>query len=82
MDNRVTKIDNKIPWLGDVPILGNLFKSTSFQKGDTELLVVVTPRVVKPMEPGQTIPMPSYPVPFLNQDDPKGKNSEAALPRS
>ena len=33
LDNRVTKISSKIPWLGDVPILGNLFKSSNFVQG-------------------------------------------------
>ncbi len=82
MDNRVTKIDNKVPWLGDVPILGKLFKSTSFVRGDTELLVVVTPRVVRPMDPGQEPPMPSFPIPFLNQEEPAEEADQAALPRS
>lgn len=74
MDNRVTKIDSKVPWLGDVPILGKLFKSTNFVKGDTELLVVVTPHIVKPLDPGQEPPMPNFPVPFLNQETPTEGN--------
>ena len=39
----------KYPFLGDIPILGTLFKSTSFQKNETELIIIVTPRFVKPM---------------------------------
>jgi pilus assembly protein CpaC len=74
MDNRVAKVNDKIPWLGDVPILGNLFKSTSFSKGKTELLVMVTPRIVKPLAPGQTPAMPAYPVPFLDQEMKEDKN--------
>jgi pilus assembly protein CpaC len=80
MDNRVTKVNSKVPWLGDVPILGKLFKSTEFVKGDTELLVVVTPRIVRPMDPGQVPPMPSFPVPFLDQEAPAEETGEAALP--
>ena len=38
----------KAPGLGDVPILGNLFRSTNFQRGETELVIVVTPYLVKP----------------------------------
>jgi pilus assembly protein CpaC len=37
---------SKLPWLGDIPILGNLFKSTNFQSGNTDLVILVTPRVV------------------------------------
>src|SRR6266705_1870748 len=44
MDNRVTSIANKIPGLGDIPILGNLFKSKSFQKSKGELMVLCTAR--------------------------------------
>ena len=40
---------NKFPVLGDVPILGTLFRSSSFQKNETELVVLVTPHLVKPM---------------------------------
>ena len=39
--------------LGNIPILGALFRSTEFQKGETELLIVVTPRLVKPIRPDQ-----------------------------
>jgi pilus assembly protein CpaC len=45
-------IVNKCPWLGDVPVLGNLFRSSSWQKQETELVVLVTPHLVKPMTPG------------------------------
>ena len=81
MDNRITKVDNKVPWLGDVPILGKLFKSTNWQKGESELLVVVTPRIVKPLDPGQTPPMPQFPIPFLDQE-PGEESGEAVLPSS
>ena len=39
---------SKLPWLGDIPILGNLFKSTNFKSGNTDLVILVTPRVVTP----------------------------------
>ncbi len=42
---------NKFPGLGDLPILGYLFRSQSFQKGESELLIAVTPRLAKPMMP-------------------------------
>jgi len=49
---------NQLPWIGDVPILGSLFKSSSFQKHDTELVVIVTPRLVHPSTPGQVVASP------------------------
>lgn len=44
---------NQVPLLGSIPILGALFRSTEFQKGETELLIVVTPRLVAPIKPEQ-----------------------------
>ena len=40
---------DKAPGLGDVPVLGNLFRSTEFRKGQTELVIVVTPYLVNPV---------------------------------
>jgi pilus assembly protein CpaC len=42
-----------IPWLGDVPILGTLFRSTRYQRQETELVILVTPRLVKPVRAGE-----------------------------
>jgi len=41
---------DKAPGLGDVPILGNLFRSRQFRKGETELVIIVTPYLVKPVD--------------------------------
>lgn len=43
----------QLPLLGSLPIIGSLFRSSSFQKGETELLIVVTPRLVAPIKPEQ-----------------------------
>ncbi|MFN5085101.1 MAG: type II and III secretion system protein family protein [Novosphingobium sp.] len=43
----------QLPLLGSIPILGALFRSAQFQKGETELLIVVTPRLVAPVRPDQ-----------------------------
>lgn len=53
-----TLSQNQLPWLGDVPILGSLFKSSKYQKRETELVVIVTPRLVQPGVPGQMIASP------------------------
>ncbi|HKB64727.1 MAG TPA: type II and III secretion system protein family protein [Pyrinomonadaceae bacterium] len=49
LDNSETKSISKIPGLGDIPILGNLFKSTSFQKNESELMFIITAQIVKPV---------------------------------
>jgi pilus assembly protein CpaC len=76
LDNRVSKIFSKIPGLGDLPILGKLFQSTNFTKSKTELLVMISPHLVRPLDPGQIPPLPSYPVPFLNPDKFDGKSGQ------
>ncbi len=48
----------QVPWLGSVPVLGTLFKSQSFQQRETELVVLVTPNLVKPAKPGQPLESP------------------------
>ncbi len=49
----ITTMVNKIPGLGEVPILGSLFRSQAFEKSQTELMLIVTPRLVKPLGPGR-----------------------------
>jgi pilus assembly protein CpaC len=48
MQNNTVQNISKVPWLGDVPILGQLFRSESFQRNETELVIFVTPYLVKP----------------------------------
>lgn len=45
----------QLPILGSIPIIGSLFRSSSFQKGETELLIVVTPHLVAPLRPSQVV---------------------------
>jgi pilus assembly protein CpaC len=73
IDNRLTEISSKIPGLGDIPIIGKLFKSKSVNRSNTELLVMVTPKLVKPLAPGQVPPMPTFPKSFLDKDKFDGK---------
>jgi len=49
MENSVTQNINKFPWLGDVPVLGQLFRSEAFQRNETELVIIVTPYLVHPI---------------------------------
>jgi pilus assembly protein CpaC len=66
MDNRVTDIYNKVPGLGDIPILGAFFRSKSAQKSNSELMVLCTVRRISPnTEPPAP---PKTPKPFLDTD--------------
>ena len=64
IDNRVTDIYNKIPGLGDIPILGNFFRSKSLQKSNSELMVLCTVRRISPSAE-QPAP-PGNPKPFMD----------------
>ncbi|HLY47115.1 MAG TPA: type II and III secretion system protein family protein [Stellaceae bacterium] len=48
LQNNSTQNISKVPWLGDIPVLGQLFRSQSFQRNESELVIVVTPYLVKP----------------------------------
>jgi pilus assembly protein CpaC len=65
LDNRVIQTVAKLPWLGDVPILGQLFRSRSTKKTTDELLVVVTPHFVRPLRPDEKAKLPDMPETFL-----------------
>jgi len=57
----VREIVSKFPLLGDIPILGALFRSSTFRKNETELIVIVTPHLVKPVDMAkQTLPTDQY----------------------
>jgi pilus assembly protein CpaC len=49
LQNNITEAVSKFPWLGDIPILGTLFRSTKFQRSETELVIIVTPYIVRPV---------------------------------
>jgi pilus assembly protein CpaC len=51
LDNREIKTMSEVPLISQIPILGNLFKSKSFQKNETELMFIITAQVVKPLNP-------------------------------
>ncbi|MFZ1033405.1 MAG: pilus assembly protein N-terminal domain-containing protein [Candidatus Acidiferrales bacterium] len=75
LDNRVTEEFSKIPWIGDVPVLGNLFKSRSLTKSKNELLIVVTPRIVHPSD--SALPTPAMPKAFLGATIPAPAPSQS-----
>jgi pilus assembly protein CpaC len=53
MQNNTTQNISKYPWLGDLPILGALFRSTAFQRDESELVIIVTPYIVQPVSSAQ-----------------------------
>ena len=72
LDNTMTETLNKIPGLANIPLFGKLFQSRSRSRNNTELLVLVTPEVVRPIPAGQPTPMLHWPSSFMapNSDIP------------
>ena len=65
LNNTETETFSKVPFLGDIPILGKLFQSIQKNKTNTELIVIVTPEIVQPIPAGAPLPELKYPQPFL-----------------
>src|SRR5262249_15112465 len=68
LDNRLTDTLTKVPGLANIPLLGKLFQSKSVQRNNSELLVIVTPEVVRPIEAGKPVPMLNYPQGFMPEN--------------
>jgi pilus assembly protein CpaC len=58
LQTNTTSVTDQLPWVGDVPIIGALFRSKSFQQKETELAIIVTPHLVQPIRPGQQLRTP------------------------
>jgi pilus assembly protein CpaC len=67
MDDRVRATFNRIPGLSHIPVLGEIFKSRDRKKSKTELIVLVTPEIVDPIDAGEPMPSPPMPVKFLER---------------
>jgi pilus assembly protein CpaC len=79
--NNTTTSIKAFPFLGELPVLGALFRSTEFQNDRSELVFVVTPRLVKPLEPGYRLPTDAYQPPTRKELMLQGR-SERALPEA
>ena len=84
--NNVTESVRKLPFLGDVPILGPLFRSSEFQGDRSELMFVITPRLVKPTGQSLVLPTDAFVPPsrteFLLEGRLEGAGSRSATPNS
>jgi pilus assembly protein CpaC len=69
MNNTLNQTVQKIPGIGDIPVLGLLFKSRAYQKNDTELVVMVTPTIVRRGSTGVSPGLPSLVEPYLTRPE-------------
>jgi len=61
LDDKLRESVSKFPGLGSIPVLGALFRSSEYQKGQTELVILVTPHLAKPVAPGSvTLPTDKF----------------------
>jgi pilus assembly protein CpaC len=58
LQSKGTTTMQQLPWLGDVPVLGAMFRSASYLKNETDLAIIVTPRIVRPSRPGELVKTP------------------------
>lgn len=58
LQSKHTKSTRELPWISQVPVLGTLFRSASYEKNDSDLVIIVTPRLVRPAKPGQQLVTP------------------------
>jgi pilus assembly protein CpaC len=58
LQNQSNTAQQQLPWLGDVPVLGALFRSAEYQKNETDLAIIVTPHLVRPIAPGTPVKTP------------------------
>jgi pilus assembly protein CpaC len=49
---------DQLPWIGDVPVLGSLFRSAAYRRDETDLAIIVTPHIVEPLSPGDPVATP------------------------
>jgi pilus assembly protein CpaC len=83
LDRRILRDLTKFPLLGDVPILGALFRSTRFRNQESELVFVITPRIVRALKPGEKPALPSiekYDDPDMRQVPLPGGNQTSKPP--
>jgi pilus assembly protein CpaC len=65
LNNTMNSTMQKIPGIGDIPILGQLFRSKAAQKNRTELVVMITPVILRSNSPGVTDKLPALGQPYL-----------------
>jgi pilus assembly protein CpaC len=58
LQNISSTAQDQLPWLGDIPVLGALFRSAQYKKNETDLAIIVTPRLVRPTRPGDPVKTP------------------------
>ena len=70
LDNQTTDSLSKIPGISSIPVLGKLFQTKSVTRNNSELMVIITPELVRPIPANQPVPDLNYPTPFMPKNSP------------
>ena len=62
LDNQATESLSKVPGIGSIPVLGKLFQSKAITRNNSELMVMITPEIVRPIPAGQKLPDMNFPL--------------------
>jgi pilus assembly protein CpaC len=81
LDNITQDDASSVPGISKLPIIGKLFQSKAARAGRTELMVLITPRLVRPLDPDEVPPLPTMPKRFLAPQDgvSEGLSGEAGM---
>ncbi len=79
LDRNMNETLRRVPGIGDIPILGYLFRSQAYQKNNTELVVMITPHIVRRDSPGVTPNLPGLVEPFLRRADQNHSDAAAGI---
>jgi pilus assembly protein CpaC len=82
LNNLAQNDGSNVPFLSSIPIIGKLFKSNADRRERTELMVLVTPRLVHPLDPDEVPPLPTQPKEFLPAPKPAGETGSDDPPPS
>src|ERR1051326_2298196 len=82
LDNQARESLAKVPGISKIPVLGKLFESKTVNRSNSELLVIITPEVVRPIPAGDAVPDLKYPMSFLNSDEPATRVSHPGMDKT
>jgi len=82
LDNQAREGLSRVPGISKIPVLGKLFESKNVSRSNSELLVIITPEVVRPIPAGEAVPDLKFPMSFLNPNEPKPQVSHPGLDKT
>jgi pilus assembly protein CpaC len=82
LDNQSRESLAKVPGISKIPVLGKLFETKAINRSNSELLVIITPEVVRPIPAGEAVPDLKFPLSFLNEDGSATRVSQPGMDKT